>query len=226
MPGCTISADHAGIMPNDLFCGRADIFPLGMNAQYINSEWGFAMNFDWFDEKIADASIDEEQRARLESLRKFWENHTSTKKFLAEMDQQDKIYMITGGVADGKVLDLANYPHAATALQRVAGIFLDYHKLLDCGLGGLDRLIEEKQREHPENDPNFYLGMRMALKTVMKTLEWYADQAAGLYQAETDEDRKFEGNGAHLPETGYGKTGQFPRGDTTGHYLYYDRRRP
>ena len=36
-----------GIMPNDLFCGRADIFPLGMNAQYINSEWGFAMNFQW-----------------------------------------------------------------------------------------------------------------------------------------------------------------------------------
>ena len=33
-----------GIMPNDLFCGRADIFPLGMNAQYINSEWGFVMN--------------------------------------------------------------------------------------------------------------------------------------------------------------------------------------
>ena len=179
-----------GIMPNDLFCGRADIFPLGMNAQYINSEWGFAMNFDWFDEKIADVSIDEEQHARLVSLRKFWENHTSTKKFLAEMDPQDKIYMITGGVADGKVLDLANYPHAATALQRVAGIFLDYHKLLDYGLGGLDRLIEEKQKEHPENDPNFYLGMRMALKTVMKTLEWYADQAADLYQAETDEDRK------------------------------------
>ena len=179
-----------GIMPNDLFCGRADIFPLGMNAQYINSEWGFAMNFDWFDEKIADESITKEERGRLKALREFWEDNTSTKKFLSEMNPTDKVYMVTGGVTDGNVLDLANYPHAAAALQRVAGIFLDYHKLLDYGLRGLYHLTEEKQKEHPENDPNFYEGMRMALKTIMKTLEWYAGQAAGLYRTETDEQRK------------------------------------
>ena len=178
------------IMPNDLFCGRADIFPLGMNAQYINSEWGFAMNFDWFDEKIADTTIPENDRNRLKALREYWKDHTSTKKFLAEMDPTDKVYMITGGVSDGMVLDLANFPHAATALQRVAGIFLDYHKLLHYGLQGLYELTQEKEKEHPENDPNFYEGMRMALKTIMKTLLWYADQAAALYQKETDENRK------------------------------------
>ena len=178
------------IMPNDLFCGRADIFPLGMNAQYINSEWGFAMNFDWFEEKISDDSIPEEDRKRFEKLREYWKNHTSTKKFLAEMDEQDKVYMITGGVTDGSVLDLANFPHGATALQRVAGIFLDYHKLLSYGLQGLYELINEKQKEHPENDPNFYEGMRMALKTIMRTLSWYADQAKELYEKETEEQRK------------------------------------
>ena len=155
-----------GIMPNDLFCGRADIFPLGMNAQYINSEWGFAMNFDWFDEKIGDEKIPQSQRDRLRALREYWQDHTSTKKFLAEMDPVDKVYMVTGGVADGTVLDLAGFPHAATALQRVAGIFLDYHKLLDNGLGGLRRLIDQKQAEHPQNDPYFYEGMRIALGTV------------------------------------------------------------
>ncbi len=178
------------IMPNDLFCGREDIFPLGMNAQYINSEWGFAMNFEWFDEKIADTSIASEDRERLVVLREYWKDHTSTKKFLAEMDPTDKVYMITGGVTDGTVLDLANFPHAATALQRVAGIFLDYHKLLEYGLSGLYELINEKQKEHPENDPNFYEGMRMGLKTIIKTLKWYADQAAKLYEAERDELRK------------------------------------
>lgn len=178
------------IMPNDLFCGREDIFPLGMNAQYINSEWGFAMNFDWFDEKIADSSVAVEDRERLITLREYWKDHTSTKKFLAEMDPTDKVYMITGGVTDGTVLDLANFPHAATALQRVAGIFLDYHKLLEYGLSGLYELINEKQKEHPQNDPNFYEGMRMGLKTIMKTLVWYADQAAELYGMEQDELRK------------------------------------
>ncbi len=179
-----------GIMPNDLFCGREDIFPLGMNAQYINSEWGFAMNFDWFEEKIADESLPEEDRRRLAQLKEYWKDHTSTKKFLAEMDLVDKVYMITGGVSDGMVLDLANFPHAATALQRVAGIFLDYHKLLEYGLGGLTELITQKQQEHPENDPNFYEGMRMALGTIAKTLGWYADQAAELLAEETDELRQ------------------------------------
>lgn len=179
-----------GIMPNDLFCGRADIFPLGMNAQYINSEWGFAMNFDWFDEKISDTSISQKDRKRLAKLREYWKDHTSTKKFLAEMDPSDKIYMITGGVSDGMVLDLANFPHAATALQRVAGNFLDYHKLLDHGLLGLMKLIDKKQAEHTENDPYFYEGMRMALKTIMKTLEWYAQQAGKLSEIEVDINRK------------------------------------
>lgn len=178
------------IMPNDLFCGRADIFPLGMNAQYINSEWGFAMNFDWFAEKIADSNVSNEDKERLKKLVDYWQAHTSTKRFLAEMDETDKIYMVTGGVADGNVLDLANYPHAATALQRVAGIFLDYHKLLDYGLTGLSELIEEKRKAHPENDPNFYEGMKMALSTVMKTLDWYADRAATLYEAEIYDNRK------------------------------------
>ena len=179
-----------GIKPNDLFCGRADIFPLGMNAQYINSEWGFAMNFEWFDEKIADTSISSKDRNRLTELREYWKDHTSTKKFLAEMDPVDKVYLITGGISDGMVLDLTNFPHAATALQRVAGIFLDYHKLLDYGLSGLMKLIDKKQAEHPENDPNFYEGMRMALKTIMRTLEWYAQQARKLFEKETDIDRK------------------------------------
>lgn len=179
-----------GIMPNDLFCGREDIFPLGMNAQYVNSEWGFAMNFDWFEEKIADTSILDGSHRRLTDLMEYWKDHTSTKKFLAEMDSVDKIYMITGGVGDGAVLDLANFPHAATALQRVAGIFLDYHKLLDYGLGGLKQLISEKQAEHLENDSNFYEGMRMAIQIVIKTLDWYAGQAAKILVKETDDKRR------------------------------------
>ena len=178
------------IMPNDLFCGRADIFPLGMNAQYINSEWGFAMNFDWFDEKIADPTIPQTDRDRLRALREFWTDRTSTKKFLAEMDPTDKVYLVTGGVADGSVLDLAHFPHAATALQRVAGIFLDYHKLLDYGLMGLYHLTEQKQREHPEHDPNFYKGIRMALKTIIKTLDWYAGQADKLAAQEGTDVRR------------------------------------
>ena len=178
-----------GIMPNDLFCGRADIFPLGMNAQYINSEWGFVMNFEWFDEQIANEKNSKNDRERLKRLKEFWSVNTSTRRFLAEMDPVDKLYMVTGGVTDGTVLDLEGQPHAASALQRVAGIFLDYEKLLLYGIPGLLTLIDEKQKEHPENDPNFYEGMKMSLGTVQKTLWWYADQAAELLKEEQNEER-------------------------------------
>ena len=178
-----------GIAGNDLFCGREDIFPLGMNAQYINSEWGFAMNFGWFDEKIADESIPVGKRARLRALREYWTDKTSTKRFLAEMDPVDKVYLVTGGVTDGSVLDLAGFPHAAAALQRVAGIFLNYHKLLENGLTGLISLAGIKQAQNPDHDPNFYEGIRMALSTIIKTLGWYADQAHELAQKEEDTGR-------------------------------------
>lgn len=178
------------IMPNDLFCGRADIFPLGMNAQYINSEWGFAMNFEWFQEQIDNPNVSAIDKDRLKKLVDFWKDHTSTKRFLAEMDLEDKQYLVTGGVSDGMILDLANQPHAATALQRVAGIFLDYHKLLTHGLQGLSQMIMEKQKEHPENAPNFYEGMYMAIQTVIKTLKWYADRAKEKAEVEKDELRR------------------------------------
>ena len=89
--------------------------------------------------------MDEKDRRRLKELRDFWSDHTSTRRFLAEMDPEDKIYMVTGGVTDGRTLDLEGQPHAASALQRVAGIFLDYEKLLSLGLPGLHRLVDEKK---------------------------------------------------------------------------------
>lgn len=181
-----------GIMPNDLFCGRADIFPLGMNAQYINSEWGFVMNFQWFEEKIQDPDVDEKDRRRLKELRDFWSDHTSTRRFLAEMDPEDKIYMVTGGVTDGRTLDLEGQPHAASALQRVAGIFLDYEKLLSLGLPGLHRLVDEKEKKHPENDPDFYEGIRMSLRTVEKVLLWYAGQAHELAEMDGTDPVRIE----------------------------------
>lgn len=178
------------IMPNDLFCGRADIFPLGMNAQYINSEWGFAMNFDWFEKMLKDPSVSATDKNRLAALLDFWKNHTSTKQFLAEMSPSDKVYLVTGGVSDDTVLDLQNHPVAATALQRVAGIFLDYHKLLSLGLPGLFHLVQEEKKKHPENDPHFYEGICMAIKTITKSLDWYANQAALLVKTERNPMRK------------------------------------
>lgn len=177
-----------GIMPNDLFCGRTDIFPLGMNAQYINNEWGFVMNFEWFDRKLEDKRIPKEDRERLSVLRKYWSDKTSSMRYLNEMDPLEKEYLITGGVG----FDPNGQPQAASASSRVAGIFLDYEKLLSYGLTGLMSLISDKQAEHPENDPLFYEGMKIQLGTVIKTLKWYAEEAARLAVEEENKFRRDE----------------------------------
>lgn len=177
-----------GIMPNDLFCGRADIFPLGMNAQYINSEWGFVMNFQWFEEKIADESISPEDRSRLKVLQEYWSDKTSSRRYLLEMDPLEKKYLITGGVE----LPEEGQPHAGSANSRVAGVFLDYEKLLHYGLPGLVELTAQKEAEHPENEKEFYEGIRISLGTVLRTMEWYADMAAELAQKEENEFRRDE----------------------------------
>lgn len=178
-----------GIMPNDLFCGRADIFPLGMNAQYINDQWGFVMNFDWFEEKIKDETLSDECRLRLKALRKFWDDKTSVRRFVLEMDPEDKKYLVTGGVEPVKP---EGKPTGAMANSRVAGVFLDYEKLLHYGLTGLIQLTKKKKEEHPENDPSFYDGICISVETVIRTLSWYADQAKELAEGEADEFRADE----------------------------------
>lgn len=177
-----------GIMPNDLFCGRADIFPLGMNAQYINNEWGFVMNFDWFDEKIADGSLAEKDKQRLRALREYWSDKTSTQRYLNEMDPLDKVYLVTGGAKPSPNWQ----PCAGSATSRVAGVFLDYEKLLNYGLQGLIELTKEKEMQHPENDPNFYEGIRISVGAIIKTLGWYADEASALAAKEENEFRADE----------------------------------
>ena len=69
-----------GIAANDLFVGRADIFPLGFNAQYINGEWGFVMNVPWFEARMEDPEVTDEQKARLAAIFQFWKDKTSMQK--------------------------------------------------------------------------------------------------------------------------------------------------
>ncbi len=174
------------VAENDLFCGRADVFPLGMNAQYINNQWGFTMNVDWFDGKIRDQTLPENIRNRLAALKEFWTPRISSAQFAQEMDPVEKVYLVTGGRPDIP----GRHPDAAGSGSRVAGVFLDYEKLLAKGLTGLLQECEEKKKEHPENDPDFYDGISISLKTICKTLEWYADHVNELAQAESDPYRK------------------------------------
>lgn len=181
-----------GIMPNDKFVGRADIFPLGFNAQYINSEWGFAMNLPWFEEHISDEGIPEEQRQRLAALKDFWKDETSGGRFLKEMDPMHFEYLMSGGTENFTKALLEIKPVAGAAGSRVAGVYLDYEKLLSYGLPGLIDLTREKERTAKHQNPEFFEGIRRMLGTVMRTLLWYADMADEMVDTAPTQERAME----------------------------------
>ena len=179
-----------GIMPNDRFVGRADIFPLGFNAQFINSEWGFAMNTEWFNAQIESPENDEEVKQRLTAIRDYWVNETSNGRYFREMDPVHREYFLGG--PDYEVKELETKPVAGFAGSRVAGIFLDYEKLLKYGLPGLINLTREKERTAEHKNHEYFEGTRMMLRTIMRTLLWYADMADSLYDSAPTRERQLE----------------------------------
>ena len=179
-----------GIAANDLFVGRADIFPLGFNAQYINGEWGFVMNAPWFEARMADPEVTDEQKARLAAIFQFWKDKTSMQKFADRFDPEDAIYLLNGGVENPP--ETYDRPNAGISGSRVAGVFLDFEKLLHYGLQGLIDLADEKEQTAEHKNPEFFEGLRRMLRTIIRTLGWYADLAAQMAQDEADEGRRQE----------------------------------
>ena len=108
------------IMPNDKFVGRADIFPLGFNAQYINNEWGFALDNEWFNEQIQNEQIPQSQRDRLAALKEFWKDETSNGRFTKNMDPVHYEFLWSGGPKAPED-SFETKPQAGFCGSRVAG---------------------------------------------------------------------------------------------------------
>jgi pyruvate-formate lyase len=179
------------IMPNDKFVGRADVFPLGFNAQYINSEWGFAINTEWFNEQIASDAVSEKDKKRLTALKDFWIPESSNGRFTRNMNPTHFEFLYSGGEKAAGI-EPAEKPTAGSCGSRVAGVFLDYEKLLSYGLPGLIDLTREKEKTAKHKNPEFFEGIRMMIRTIMRTLLWYADMAESQIASAPTKERAAE----------------------------------
>jgi pyruvate-formate lyase len=179
-----------GIASNDRFVGRADLFPLGFNAQYINGAWGFVMETSWFLARFEDPEVTEEQKQRLRAIYEFWGDKTSMGRFRATMDEESALYLVNGGVVGKNAISGYGRPNAALAGSRVAGVFLDFDKLLEYGLSGLIELTKEKEKTSEKHNPEFFEGIRRSIGTIQRTLLWYADLADEMAQQDEEVFRK------------------------------------
>lgn len=74
----------------------------------------------------------------------------------------------------------------------IAHFIVNFDRILELGTSGLIEEVKRKQKEHPENDSNFYDGIIIALKGLEMFSQRYAKHIMNLSKTEENPDRRRE----------------------------------
>lgn len=168
------------IEPEDLFAGRLDFLPIGFGTVTSIGGVGHYCVFGSLRtfEKQIDEAYDNAYHDRVEALYNYWLNHDLKTIYCKEVLTETTI---------GRFID-CTYPLLATA--RLSGMMLDYEKLLNLGIEGLEKEIQKELAKNPDNA--FLKASLDCLSIYTECCDALADQArvqlAGLQTGE--EDRK------------------------------------
>ncbi len=156
------------IEEQDLIAGRIDFLPIGFGCVTSLGGVGHYCVFGklrTFQKKFKDPA----QLAQIDALYDYWTEHDIRTKYRKEMLIEDVV---------GQFIDCET-PLIATA--RLSGMMLNYPLLLDNGIGGLRKILEQKLRAEPQNE--FYIGGLKTLDLFVTCAEQQRQMA--LKQAET-----------------------------------------
>ena len=126
----------------DLFIGRMDFLPIGFGC--VTSVGGVGHYCVFAKLRQFRQELPEADRPRVDALYDYWLAHDTKTLYCRDVLTDTTV---------GAFIDCA-YPLIATA--RLSGMMLDYHKLMDLGIGGLRRVIETQIAAAPDN--SFYTG--------------------------------------------------------------------
>ncbi|PKM49979.1 MAG: pyruvate formate-lyase [Firmicutes bacterium HGW-Firmicutes-7] len=131
------------IETQDKIAGRIDFLPIGFGC--VTSLGGVGHYCVFNKLKSFQASLEyEEDKRRVDVLYDYWLENDLKTLYCNEVLTDTTI---------GRFIDV-EFPLIATA--RLSGMMLDYPKLLEKGIGGLRKDIEEVLKHNPSN--NFYIG--------------------------------------------------------------------
>lgn len=173
-----------GIAENDLFAGRFDVFPLGIGHQFTNGEFGFVIRHEWFDEMQTKEDVTREQKERLGRIHDFWKIHNTIQKMEDRQPLHEKAYMPYPNWSAGPASVLPSY--------RIAGLYLDYEKLLELGLNGLIDEVDRSEQCAECKDGMLFEGIRESLQLVQDIFRWYANLLRNMEAMEKNDDRRAE----------------------------------
>ena len=181
------------IQENDRIAGRTFWGWVGFSPH--NAPGGAAYGYFCHEQKIIEAiergNIPIEQRDGVHELLHFWKKETSKAKVEAAFTQK----MLPVLFRDEIVSLPYNFkPLIANPIYRMAGVFVDYDKLLRHGIPGLKaEVIAFKDKSKASGgDWQLYEGMQIALDVFEDSCRHYEMQALLKAQASSDPKRKEE----------------------------------
>lgn len=178
------------IQENDRLAGRTFWGWIGFSPH--NAPNGAAYGYFCHEQKIIEAiergNIPIEQRDGVHEMLHFWKKETSKAKVESAFTEK----MLPVLFRDEIVSLPYNFkPMIAQPIYRMAGVFVDYDKLLQLGIPGLMAEVT-KYRDNAKNDGGDYQlfeGMRIALQVVIDSCRHYENQAREMAKSESDSKR-------------------------------------
>ncbi|NDP27880.1 MAG: hypothetical protein GZ087_10715 [Flavobacterium sp.] len=181
------------IQDNDRLAGRTFWGWVGFSPH--NAPGGAAYGYFCHEQKIIEAlergNIPVEQRDGVHEMLHFWKKETSKAKVEAAFTEK----MIPTLFRDEIVSLPYNFkPLIANPIYRMAGVFVDYEKLLRLGIPGLINEISEYRDKAKESNGDYqlYEGMLMALDVFVYSCHHYEMQAIEKAKASNDPKREKE----------------------------------
>jgi pyruvate-formate lyase len=181
------------IEQHDRLAGRTSWGWVGFSPHNAppSSGYGYFCHEHKIIELIERGNIPIEQRHDVHEMLHFWKKENTKAKVEAAFTEKMQPVLFRDEIVS---LPYNFKPMVAQPIYRMAGVFVDYEKLLKLGLPGL---IEEVTQQHDKaksegGDYNLYKGMLIALDVIKASCYFYQDQALDMAANATDQKRAKE----------------------------------
>lgn len=177
------------IQEKDLFAGRIKYGAVGFSPQF--GGFGYYSNEFAIIDAIEKGNISFEQRGKIMDMLLFWRKETTTRKIEAAFTDDMNKVLCKEKIAEFPFL---YEPEIATPLYRMAGVYIDYEKLMKLGIWGMVAEVEEYRKKAVEQggDIKLFEAMLIALENFVTICNYYKNQAEEMAEKSSMGFRKNE----------------------------------
>lgn len=160
------------IEKNDVLAGRHEFGPVGFGIQHQTGGFGFYIHEDEVVQELEHGTGSLKYREDLNEMLVFWKNENTDRYVMENMPEHLRKALLSD------VWD--KVPMPAGPILRMAGCYLDFDKLVQIGLPGMEEELKERlQAEGLEKEQIQFLNAALDMLDLYKNvLNYYEQQAA------------------------------------------------